>query len=660
MSFTHKRIVPFMGCFMFSLLAFATPQDSVLKLPEVRVYSLKEEVSQRPIQVLHKKDLERINAIQLSDALKTFSGLVIKDYGGIGGLKTISARSLGVQHTAISYDGVLLSDAQNGWIDLGRIPTENLQNVALGQGQLNTIFVPAKYFASASVLALETQAPSFQDNKINTAQIGLKYGSFGLLNPSVQYAHKVNSKIVLNTYLNYQQAEGAYPFTLYNGVATQEQKRENTNSKALLAEGNLYYKVSPKQTLDLKIYGYDSQRGLPGAVIYYNSAGHQMLEDEIYFTQAKHQLAFTDAWKQKIILKYQNSWQKYTDPQWLTNQKLENIYTQKELYASLVEGFKAGNNLDFSTSFDYTHNSLEANVSNFSYPTRQTYLGNFASQYYTSYYDFNANILGLSTVESVEKGTAATSHQKLSPALFFALRPWGNEDFSIRTFYKESYRLPTFNDLYYTLIGTRTLKPETVQQYNLGFSFLQCTAKDYVLGSVDMYRNYLINKIVAYPSGNLYAWSMFNVDKVEVTGIDAHVKGYWQVNSRWATIANLTYTYQQSLDMSDPNSQTYKNQVAYTPLHSGSASLSAERVRWAISYQMLWTGWRYSANQNITQNYMDGYGDHSLLLKYNFTVKRMKYTLVTEALNIYNTQYEVVKNYPMPGRSFRIKIQCNI
>ena len=40
--------------------------------------------------------------------------------------------------------------------------------------------------------------------------------------------------------------------------------------------------------------------------------------------------------------------------------------------------------------------------------------------------------------------------------------------FSLRTFVKRSFRMPTFNDLYYTDLGSSNLKPESAVQYDFG------------------------------------------------------------------------------------------------------------------------------------------------------------------------------------------------
>ena len=67
----------------------------------------------------------------MGDALRRFSGVNLRDYGGAGGLKTVSVRGLGAGHTAVSYDGLCVSDSRQGEIDLGQFAVENLGSIEL-------------------------------------------------------------------------------------------------------------------------------------------------------------------------------------------------------------------------------------------------------------------------------------------------------------------------------------------------------------------------------------------------------------------------------------------------------------------------------------------------------------------------------------------------
>ena len=105
-----------------------------------------------PIQTMDKKSFEKLGIQDLYEAVRTFSGVSIRDYGGIGGVKTVSVRNMGSQHTAVCYDGITLSNAQSGQIDIGRFSLDNVEQISLSIGQSDDIFQTARLFASAGAL----------------------------------------------------------------------------------------------------------------------------------------------------------------------------------------------------------------------------------------------------------------------------------------------------------------------------------------------------------------------------------------------------------------------------------------------------------------------------------------------------------------------------
>ena len=110
---------------LFSLLSptlgrAEAPSDSVHTLREVVVTARTLSRDVIPAQSLMGRDLQRLSAVSVADALRFFAGIQIKDYGGVGGLKTVNIRSMGSQHVGVFYDGLQLGNAQNGQIDIGR------------------------------------------------------------------------------------------------------------------------------------------------------------------------------------------------------------------------------------------------------------------------------------------------------------------------------------------------------------------------------------------------------------------------------------------------------------------------------------------------------------------------------------------------------------
>ena len=109
-----------------------TPQlDSIQTIDEVVITSRLTQREIVPAQSLQGKDLERLNSQSVADALRYFSGMQLKDYGGVGGIKTVDIRSMGTHHVGIFYDGVELGNAQNGQIGLGQYSLDNIDEISL-------------------------------------------------------------------------------------------------------------------------------------------------------------------------------------------------------------------------------------------------------------------------------------------------------------------------------------------------------------------------------------------------------------------------------------------------------------------------------------------------------------------------------------------------
>lgn len=152
-----------------------------------------------PLQVVSGQDIVRLGYQNLADVVKRFNGVTVRDYGGIGGLKTVSVRSLGAHHTGVIYDGVAVSNCQAGQIDIGRFSLDNVARVSLAVGQEDGIFQPAKMFASAGVLSIQTERPVFVHNRKYSLQARVKGGSFGMVNPYLRYAAKVTDRTTLSS-----------------------------------------------------------------------------------------------------------------------------------------------------------------------------------------------------------------------------------------------------------------------------------------------------------------------------------------------------------------------------------------------------------------------------------------------------------------------------
>ena len=96
------------------------------------------------LYVNQQQNLNTAGITDIADALNRMPGITIRDYGGAGGMKTVSVRSFGTQHTGVSYDGIMLSDCQSGQIDLSRYSLETSTTYRLSSAIMTTFLYPQK------------------------------------------------------------------------------------------------------------------------------------------------------------------------------------------------------------------------------------------------------------------------------------------------------------------------------------------------------------------------------------------------------------------------------------------------------------------------------------------------------------------------------------
>ena len=170
--------------------------------------------------------------------------------------------------------------------------------------------------------------------------------------------------------------------------------------------------------------------------------------------------------------------------------------------------------------------------------------------------------------------------------------------------------------------------------------------------SADIYYNKSEDKIVASPT--MYVWKMINLGEVESKGVDINLQTEMPLNSHMAVLLTTNYSYQHSIDVTDKESKYYRHQIQYTPRHTGTGSVTFENPFVNLTYSLMAVDKRYSLSQNIPDNRIDGYVEQNISLNRTFRLGRTSLRLQGEILNLEDRTYDVIKYYPMPGRSWRL------
>jgi vitamin B12 transporter len=617
-----------------------------------------------PVQILNHEALLQINAENIADAARYFSGILIKDYGGVGGLKTISVRSLGGLNTGLVYDGITITDAQTGQVDLSKFSATFVQTLELDQANPQQIPIPARIYSSASILSFT----SYSFNTTNFTQkkwlAGMDAGSFGLWQPYAGFYFPVSKNMIVSANAQATWAKGDYPYHIDNGMFSQKAYRTNSDIQAFQGEVNAVNRFADSSTLQTKVWGYSSERGLPGSIIFFNDISVQRLQDKNFFIQSRYLKKISRNTSLLASAKYSSLYTKYTDPNFLNNAGgLDDRYTQNEIYGSIALSHRMRKYFSFSLASDIASSHLSANIKAFPTPTRTSLWNSLVIEFTKSHWQLNASILNTVINDKTETSTAATNKNKFTPAFAIGYKPNPESPFLFRFFYKDIFRMPTFNDLYYTYnmnINPKLL-PEYSIQYDAGFTYSKNfnSALSQFSISVDGYYNNIKDKIIAVPSQNLFIWAMKNIGKVQIKGIDINgqINGKFSSVVRWS--ARVACTWQRALDVTDPSSSIYKDEIPYTPNQSGSALAAVYYKIWTAGYSILFSGDRYTLGENDPTNQLPGWNTQDVFVSCLLPFKYFQTTIKGEVNNMFNQQYDVVHYYPMPGSSYKLSITIN-
>jgi len=658
----RSSVLLFAFCFSQS---YAQPVDTA-KVYEIGEITVTAPQSNEiiPPQKLSGNELQNLGSHSVADAIRYFSGIQIKDFGGIGGLKTVDIRSMGIQQVGVFYDGVQIGNAQNGQVDLGKFSLDNMEEISLYNGQKSNIFQSAKDFGSASSVYLQTRRPTFEENKNFNIRATFRTGSFGLANPSVLWEHKITKSLSSSINAEYTYATGKYKFRyrklLLDGTVAYDTGavRKNGDIQSFRLEGGLFGNAK-KVDWNAKLYFYNSERGISGAIVNNVWRSSQRQWDRNFFTQASVTATLHPKYALLAHFKYANDYLRYLSPD-TTFMYIDNKFTQQEIYTSLSQKINILKRWDASLATDFQWNTLQSNLRNFVQPQRYSTLIALATSYEIWRIKAQANVLGIFIQD---KTYQKSKKQKITPAVFISCKPLKKEEFYIRAFYKRIFRMPTFNDLYYTEIGNIALRPELATQYDLGLQYSKLFKKgiiEMVSLTTDAYYNMITDKIVAIPKGNTqFRWMMMNIGVVKIRGIDVTAQLNWKFKYEIRLQTQFNYTYQKAQDYSNPKDNapiwgTYKGQIAYVPWHSGSFTLQFSYKTYQLNYSFIYVGERYHNSSNIPENYEPPWYTHDISLGKEFRFKKWRFNISAEINNLLNQQYEVVLNYPMPGTNFKI------
>lgn len=582
-------------------------------------------------KTIGRVQLEALPSNNVADALKYMAGVQIKDYGGLGGQKTINVRSLGSQHVGVYLDGVRITNVQNGTVDLGKFSLSTLESVSLFNGNKTDMLMTASEYASASTVYLRTRRPQ----KSSLTASGT-YGSFNTYKADLTLSWK--NYILFDA--DFTHSKGNYPFSYHTEYEDTVGTRRNSDITMFRVEGVGYYRG-----FQLHSYYFNSQRGLPGGIVrrlsdLYTDVGREW--DSNFFTQLTY-VTDVNRVSVKALVKYANDYLHYrSDYPENISVHSNNRYRQQDIYSAASVAYRY-KDLGASASVDVRWADLVTDVRNYSYVYRLDTKASLAV-YYTRN---RLSVTGSGLYTCVTDHTRGCANP-LRRFTWTAMSAWRlSRSISLRAFYKSVFRAPTLNDLYYTLVGNRNLRPEYTRQLNVGMTLIN----NRIELNCDAYFNRVIDRIVCLPLKGSYQWTMLNYGLTRCLGVDVSATVKLPLSSLL-----LNVTFQDDRNMTDPADDAYRDFIAYSPRWSLTGVYTINVGEFYGSLSHMFVDRRYWTAENAIEPPLSAYNCTDIKIGW----RHRAVNLEIECQDLFDIRYELIQRWPMPGRRFAATFKIKI
>lgn len=628
-------------------------RDSTLQLQSITIKGHHFEVEQH--QKINRQEIDEIAPIDLGELLQYMTGITIKNYGGVGSMKTLSYRGMGGEHTRLLIDGTPVSNPQSGQINFANIPTNTaLQIQLVNQG--SDKLLPVSALVKGNVILLNTFNQSFSPHLLSLRST-LSLGSFGQKEGFLALK-KGGATNFISLSGNYRKYEGDYPYRLPFGQNDNSSLRRNNAMRDYsLALGTGFRWKTNKTHQVVKAFGkiYDIQQELPGAVVLYNNLARATLSTKRIRTGITYQL-HSKKFDLSSFFNYAYYYLHYHDSNYLNTQGyLDNLYATNSLSGGIHARYKwrflsfhLGDAINADAMTNNRNLGLPQRISNTAMAKirfNQTYFYVEAGLFHQLFYDYN----------TAEQHRAI--YTKIHPQIGIYTSDKLLKDFQFYIWYKPSSRAPSFNELYYSQIGNLHLNPEEANQINLGVHFIKKIHPITISITGNVFKNKVKNKILSLPTKNLFVWSIQNIGEVNCFGGDLQFQITVPILKNWEIKWQAGASYQKVLDVSDSGSPSYKDQIAYTPQLTGNTLFSIRYKTFGIHFSGLYIGDRYSLNENILANYLPSYFVFDVAGSYALKLKEKHHLKIYLGIkNIGDNSYNFVRYFVAPPRNYYLKI----
>lgn len=574
----------------------------------------------------------------LSDIIKNYTGLYIKDYGGVSGIKLLSFRGMGSENTQVLFNEFRVNDLKTGTFDLSGLASDAVDKIVIQSDNLTDI-------SAGGVLRLYSGNLTAKNNLYLSAGTdinGLQKwgGGVNYHKGSVSGGASIERAVTSN--------EFSYNFE------GRDHKRQNAFLNKTFFSGNVNW-LGESTTVKLYSHYNSLYTGVPGFVVTNNAASNGSTNKNIsWLTTLRADHNLTGSLRLETGVSYHNQSLNYYDP-------VREYFKPKSSESSHLDDLtgilrlnKRLSSLELTAGYEINYAAIDGlknfitssgNTDQLSRTSNKISLGAAFTPPAGIPAIINPVLSGLFTKEFIsEQFNDNLYSEPFSYLLRFNTGFSFDSGLFVSASYFDTYRNPTFNERYYSIIfDPGLLRREKFRGIEISANY----RRELILFneiSVTWYDIESSDKIIWVPTGVALQIPR-NLVKVVTSGAEISARGSL---SHFSWGANYSYTPARNRSASNPGDMTYDKQMIYTPLHRFNLSLSADISPLTFNLWLNYSSESWFTGDNDPFNKLDSWYtiDASVVMAINSG--GLNHILSVSVYNMLNRNYMIVQSYPMP------------
>lgn len=605
-----KNLLLFVALLLFCPLS--GQNDSIVPLKEVIISDnlLKDFSQTQKTEKLNDSIIKR-NPSFLTSILN-YNSLIYFKENGLGGASSPSFRGTTASQTAVVWNGININSQTLGQTDFNAVNSLSFNNITIKSGGGSVLYGSSAIGGSIHL----NNDLHFYDAFKN--ELFLRYGSFNTFDGRFQTSI-ASDKYSLKVGFTHSFSDNDYEWIGKN------RKNLNGQFENSTFNADFGYKINHSNTIKFYSQYFDGERHfsliLPTETPtkYHNTDIRNLLEWTSLFNKFTSRVKLAHLFEEYKYFPNINN-------EYYTFGKVESFIAKYDLAYDLSDKIKLNSVLDFTQN--------KGQGSDIQNEKRQIGSANLMLKHLISDKFLYEIALRKETTNNYE-----------SPFLYSLGMKYDVADFySVKFNASKNFRIPTFNDLYWTGSGNPDLKPETSLQAEITNEFVINILKI----SFTAYYNHIEDMLRWIPSGSI--WRPQNTDEVEIFGFEAGLS-YSKSFGKHTFNLNGNYGYTSSKD------QKTDKYLIYVPAHKANTGISYGYEDLNIYGELLYVGEVYTRSDNNSRYNVEAYEVFNLGTDYTF---KKNYTLGIKVQNIMNVYYESVESRPLPGRNFMVYANVRI